>query len=77
MKSFLLSTAAVFALSSAVSAADLDMAPAPEPMPMYDWSGFYVGASVAGSVARPKAALASLISTATIFSLSLTAGAAA
>ncbi len=46
MKSFLLSTAAVFALSSAVSAADLDMAPAPEPMPMYDWSGFYVGASV-------------------------------
>lgn len=46
MKKFLLSTVAIAMLSTAASAADLDMAPAPEAMPMYDWTGFYIGASV-------------------------------
>jgi outer membrane immunogenic protein len=57
MKSFLLSTAAVFALSSAVNAADLDIAPAPEPMPMYDWSGFYIGGAAGWIGAKSKSRL--------------------
>jgi outer membrane immunogenic protein len=46
MEKFLLSTVAIAMLSTAASAADLDMAPAPEPMPAYDWTGFYIGAAV-------------------------------
>jgi outer membrane immunogenic protein len=56
-RSALLATVAAFAFASAASAADLParaMAPAPYAMPIFTWTGFYIGVNGGGGEARFK-----------------------
>jgi outer membrane immunogenic protein len=45
----LLAASSAMALASAASAADLRLKAPPAPMPMMNWSGFYVGAHIGGT----------------------------
>ncbi|MDB5651272.1 MAG: hypothetical protein JWL62_2792, partial [Hyphomicrobiales bacterium] len=57
LRSALLATVAAFALAGAASAADLPsraLAPAPYAMPMFTWTGFYLGLNGGGGEARFK-----------------------
>lgn len=60
MKSFLLGSLAVLALAAggAANAADLPMkaAPLPPPVPVFSWTGFYIGAHVGGHWGEDKLA---------------------
>jgi hypothetical protein len=51
------STVAIPMLSTAANAADLDMAPASEPMPAYDCTGFYIGAAAGWLGGKSKSRL--------------------
>jgi outer membrane immunogenic protein len=54
MKKLLLAATAVVALTSAASAADMAVKarPAPVPVAIWNWTGFYIGASIGGDFVR-------------------------
>jgi outer membrane immunogenic protein len=57
----LLAASSALAMASAASAADLRMpTKAPPPMPMFNWSGFYVGAHIGGTWGTTEAEINSI-----------------